>query len=404
MSDTSTTILVRVSGPDGPGITAGLMTVLADAGASVQDVEQVVVRNRLTLGLVVTVPSGRDVLKELLLFGWEHGVEVDFEVVDDHPVERPPAHVVTALAADLGPRQLAGVTGAIADHGGNIDRIVRLSRYPVLSFEMEVIGGDVDAMRAALGRVARDLNVDVALQRAGLGRRAKRLVVMDLDSTLIQNEVIDLLADEAGCADEVGRITERAMQGELDFEESLRSRVALLEGLDELALRRVLHRIEYTAGARTFVRTLQRLGYRVGVISGGFTQFTDVIRDELRLDHAAANTLEIVDGRVTGRLVGPVVDRAGKADLLRRMAEDEGIPLEQTVAIGDGANDVDMLATAGLGVAFNAKPAVREAADTTLNVPFLDAILFLLGVSRGEIEAADAADPPARPTPRDVPG
>lgn len=392
------TFLVRVSGPDRRGLTAGLMQLLADADATVQDVEQVAVRQRLTLALVVQVPSGRDVLKELLLFGWEHEVSVDFEVVEPHPTDRPPASVVTVLAPDLGPRQLGAAAGAIARAGGNIDRIVRLSRYPVVSYDLEVLGGDVDAMRTALVTAAGEHRMDVALQPAGLHRRAKRLVVLDLDSTLIQDEVIDLLADECGCHDEVARITEAAMAGELDFEESLRARTRLLAGLTTEQLDAVDRRIRLTPGARTFVRTLHRLGYQVAVISGGFTRFTDHVAELLDLDHARANELEIADGRLTGELVGEIVDRSAKASLLRSIAESEGIPLEQTVAIGDGANDIDMLATAGLGIAFNAKPAVRDAANVSISVPYLDVILFFLGVSRDDIEEADRADPEAVPT------
>ncbi len=392
------TVLVRVSGPDRPGITAGLMGVLADADATVQDVEQVVVRQRLTLGLVVDVPAGRDVLKELLLFGWEHDVVVDFEVVEPDPVDRPPASVVTVVGHELAPRQLAAIASAIADGGGNIDRIVRLSRYPVVSYDLEVLGGDLALMRTLLVEAAAEHHVDVAVQRAGLHRRAKRLVVLDLDSTLIQDEVIDLLAEECDCLDQVSDITARTMEGELDFEQSLRARTALLAGLTEAQLRSVRGRIRFTPGAKTFIRTLHRLGYQVGVISGGFTFFTDHVAELLQLDHARANELEILDGALTGKILGDVVDRTAKATLLRSIADDEGIPLEQTVAIGDGANDIDMLATAGLGIAFNAKPVVRDAAEVSVNVPYLDVILSFLGVSREEVEDADRADPQALPS------
>ncbi len=392
------TVLVRVSGPDRPGITAGLMSVLADAAATVQDVEQVVVRQRLTLALVVDVPEGRDVLKELLLFGWEHDVTVDFEVVEPDPVDRPPGIVVTVVGRELTPAHLAATTSAIADGGGNIDRIVRLSRYPVVSYDFEVLGGDLDDMRTRLIEASSEHHIDVAVQRAGLNRRAKRLVVLDLDSTLIQDEVIDLLAEARGCLDEVSDITARTMEGELDFEQSLRARTALLAGLTEEHVRSVRERIRLTPGARTFVRTLHRLGYQVGVISGGFTLFTDHVAELLQLDHARANELEIVDGVLTGKILGEVVDRTAKATLLRSIADDEGIPLEQTIAIGDGANDIDMLATAGLGIAFNAKPVVRDAAEVSVSVPYLDVILSFLGVSREEVEDADRADPAARPS------
>jgi len=222
---------------------------------------------------------------------------------------------------------------------------------------------------------------------------------MDVDSTLVQGEVIDMLAEEAGCLPEVRGVTEAAMRGELDFEQSLRRRVALLAGLEESALDRVYDRVELAPGARTLVRTLRRLGYRFAIVSGGFTRITDRIAADLGIDYAAANELEVRDARLTGRLVGPVVDRAGKAEALRRFAAEAGVPRTATVAIGDGANDLDMLASAGLSVAFNAKPVVQQAADTAVNVPYLDAIIYLLGISREEVEAADAEAGIVTPAP-----
>ena len=384
------TILVRLQGPDRPGITAELMAVLADAGAQVQDVEQVVVRHRLSLGVVITVPEGRDLLKELLLLAWDQGVTIDFEMVEPSPTSNAARHVVTVLAAEVGPAELAAVAGAIAGGGGNIDRIVRLSRYPVVSYELVVSGGDIEAIRRDLVRVAATRPVDIAVQHFGLARRAARLVVLDVDSTLIQDEVIDLLAARAGCGDAVRAVTERAMAGELDFGEALRARVALLAGTPAATLDEVACSVRLTPGARTFTRTLHRLGYAVAIVSGGFHQVTDRLAADLGIRHAHANHLEVVDGVVTGRLEGPIVDRARKAELLVEIAAVERVGLAQTVAVGDGANDVDMLAVAGLGIAFNAKQLVRDVADTALSVPYLDAVLFLLGISREEVEAADA--------------
>ena len=393
MNEHTRTVLVRCTARDRPGITAGLLGVLDAAGAELFDMEQVVVRGRLTLDLSIGLDGSDDVLKELLFHGWEQGLQLDFEVVT---TEEPPAprlrSVVTVIGEPLSPGALGAVTGAIATGGGNIDRIVRLARTPVTAFEFTVLDGDLDRMRTYLVDASRTHRVDVSLQRQNLERRAKRLVVLDVDSTLIQDEVIELLAARAGCRDEVAQITARAMAGELDFEASLRARVARLAGTPASALDEVGDAVRLTPGARTFVRTLKRLGYTVAIVSGGFTAITDRLAAELGIDHAVANHLEVVDGVITGRLLGEVVDRAGKAAVLRRIAAAEHVPLEQTVAVGDGANDLDMLATAGLGIAFNAKPVVRDQADTAVSVPYLDAVLFLLGIRRDEVEAADAAD------------
>jgi phosphoserine phosphatase len=388
-------LLVRVSGEDSPGITADLMTLLDLVGVNVQDVEQVLVRGHLTLAVAISHPEARLPRLEEMLdhFGQQRELSVSLEVISAPGTGNEHLDAVTvlghALETELSAAELGAIAGGIAAAGGNIDRIVRLARYPVFAYEFLVRHADRDELRRLLAEAASVHGLDVALQPAGLERRAKRLVVLDVDSTLIQDEVIELLAEEAGCAEEVRAITQRAMAGGADFETALRERVRRLQGLDEEALERARSRMRLAPGARTFVRTLQRLGYAVGIVSGGFTHFTDQLRDELALDHAAANELEVRDGRLTGEVVGTVVDRARKAELLSQFASIEGIPLSQTVAVGDGANDLDMLARAGLGVAFNAKPVVQEFADTTVNVPFLDAILFVLGVTRDEVEAAE---------------
>lgn len=385
----ASTVLVRISALDRPGITAGLMGVLTAGEAALLDVEQIVVRGRLTLDILINVPPGNTVIKDLLFYGWENDLHVDFEVVEDTPSEFHTRSVVTVIGPEVGPEVFGAVAQAIASGDGNIDRIFRLSRYPVIAYELAITDGDIDVMRRALVDVAARTPVDIAIQAEGLSRRARRLVVLDVDSTLIQNEMIDLLAEEAGVVDQVAAITRQAMEGELDFEEALRQRVKLLAGLEVSSIDRVSERIVLTPGARTFVATLKKLGMTVGVVSGGFTVFTDRLRELLGLDHAEANELEVVDGRLTGELVGRIVDRRRKAEVLHELCERYGVPVEQSVAVGDGANDLDLLAAAGLGVAFNAKPVLRDAADTTLNVPYLDAALFLLGIPREDISGTD---------------
>ena len=391
---TDGSVLVRVSGPDHPGITTDLMTVLDLTGTEVQDLEQVLVRGHLTLAAVVNSPAGLDELRSALdHFASERRLRVEVDAVPSVSTDTDHVDAVTVLGHELetalSPAELGAVAAGIAAAGGNIDRIVRLARYPVHAYEFRVTGAEPVALRTYLAQSASAHRLDIAVQPEGLGRRAKRLVVLDVDSTLIQDEVIELLAAEAGCLDEVKDLTRGAMAGELDFESALRRRVALLEGLDLAAMDRARDSMRLTPGARTFVRTLKRLGYTVGIVSGGFTHFTDRLADELGLDHAVANHLEIEDGRLTGQVIGPVVDRRRKAELLAEFAAAEEIPLSQAVAVGDGANDLDMLSVAGLGIAFNAKPVVQEAADTTVNVPYLDAILFVLGVTRDEVVRAD---------------
>jgi phosphoserine phosphatase len=393
-----------VSGVDRPGITAGIMDVLAADDVDVLDVEQVVLQGRLELGILIVVPEDQSTIKDLLFYGWEHDIPLDFEVVDgdDEPGSRSES-VVTLIGSQVTAAAFGAVARAIADGGGNIDRIARIARYPVTAYELTVSQGDLEEIRRELGAAAKAHHIDLAVQAEGLFRRAKRLVVMDVDSTLIQDEAIELLSEHAGCRSEVQEITERAMAGDLDFEQSLRARVRLLQGIPVTVLDEVAASLRLTPGARTFIRTLRRLGMKVAIVSGGFTVFTNRLRTELGLDHAVANELEIEDGVLTGELLGRIVDRPGKAEVLREIADAENIPLAQTVAVGDGANDLDMLAIAGLGIAFNAKPVVTEAADTAVSVPYLDAILFFLGIRREEVEAADrdhVAMPESHPGPK----
>lgn len=404
MSDRSA-ILVNVHGPDHPGISAGLMDVLAATDADVYDIEQIVVRGRLTLNVLIGVDGQKATVRDLLLFGWEQRLQIEFEVVDAIPTPIKTMMVVTVLGERIGPDDFGAVARAIADGGGNIERIFRLSRYPVVSYELAVSGGDIHKVREQLITVAAARPIDIAIQPEGLDRRAKRMVVMDVDSTLIENEVINLLAEEAGVGEKVAEITSSALRGEIDFEASLRERVALLEGLSEDALRRVAQRITVTPGARTFIRTLRRLGMKTAIVSAGFTRFANALAADLGIDYSLSNTLDVKGGVLTGRLAGELVDGPRKASFLEEIAASEGISTSQVVAVGDGANDLDMLAVAGLGIAFNAKPVVRERADTSVSVPYLDAILFLMGVRRDHVDAADAADPDFEQQPLlEIPG
>jgi phosphoserine phosphatase len=389
--DPPKTLLVTFTGADRPGVTAHVFSAIARHDVEVLDIEQILLRGRLVLGLLVATPRR---WKEIRAAVTEVAADLDLEVTvekghGDNRSRRLGRSHVTVLGAPLKARAVAAITGRIADVGANIDRIERMARYPVTAIELHVSGTPTERLRTILAEEAARQRVDVAVQPANLVRHGMRLIVMDVDSTLVQGEVIEMLAERAGCLGEVAAVTEAAMRGELDFEESLRQRVALLEGLDASCLDGVYEGLVLTAGARTLVRTLKRLGYRFAIVSGGFSQVTDRLATDLGIDFSAANELEVVDGRLTGRIVGAVVDRAGKAEALRRFAAACGVPQEATVAVGDGANDLDMLNAAGLGIAFNAKPIVQQAADTAVNVPFLDAVLYLLGISREEVEAAD---------------
>ncbi len=353
--------LLTVTGADRPGVTARLFGALAEGGAGlppleVVDVEQVVVHGQLVLGVVLAALPAEGPVDEPALLA--HLTRLTADVAAATGVQ-----VAVASASDRGPDPAHHDTA----RRGRPHHVILLGR-PVPP-----------------AAVASTTGADIAVERVGLARRGKRLIVLDVDSTLVRGEVIDELAARAGRAAEVARITAAAMNGELDFAESLRARVATLAGLPVEVLDEVREHLELTPGARTLIRTLQRLGFRCGIVSGGFTQITDPLAESLGLDFAAANTLEVADGRLTGGLVGEIVDRAGKARALARFAAEHGIPLEQTVAVGDGANDLDMLGVAGLGIAFNAKPLVREQADTALTLPHLDAVLQVLGFTRDEV-------------------
>ncbi|MGA8047461.1 MAG: phosphoserine phosphatase SerB [Dermatophilaceae bacterium] len=395
--DPTATLLATLSGADRPGVTSRLFTSLDGLDVAVLDVEQVVVRGHLTLAVLLAAGDRTgDVGARIAAVARDLGMTVTTSLGTGDPGRnRTGRAAVVALGQPLTARAVSAITATVAGSGANIDRIRRLSRYPVTTIEFDVSGADVTALRRELARISARERVDVAVSPSGLARRGRRLVVLDVDSTLIQDEVIELLAAHAGRAAEVHAVTEAAMRGELDFTESLHRRVAVLRGLPESVLDAVADQVRLTPGARTLVRTLHRLGFTVALVSGGFTPIVRAIAADLGIRHVRANDLEVVDGTLTGHVLGTVVDRAGKAAALREFAAAEGLPLSRTVAIGDGANDLDMLQAAGLGVAFNAKPVVRDQAHTSVNVPYLDTVLFLLGISREEIEEADRVSDPA---------
>ena len=401
MTEADDTLLITLTGNDRPGVTSAVFTALSHAGVRVLDVEQMLLRRRLVLGVLVTAPRDDKKLRrrvEETAAALEMSVEFEKGSGDNRTRRQGRSHV-TVIGTPLKAAAMAAVAGRIADCGGNIDRIDRMARYPVTAIELHVSGAPPERLRTLLAREAVEHGIDIAVQAATMLRHGIRLIVMDVDSTLIQGEVIEMLAAHAGFEKEVAAVTEAAMRGEIDFEESLRARVRLLAGLDASVLDEVYDAIVVNPGARTLVRSLRRLGYRFAIVSGGFSQVTDRLAADLGIHRSRANTLEIVDGKLTGEVLGDVVDRAGKARALLEFAADLGVPVSATIAIGDGANDLDMLEAAGLGIAYNARPVVRAAADTTINVPYLDTIMYLLGITREEIEAADAEAGITTPAP-----
>ncbi|MEO0010520.1 MAG: hypothetical protein RIQ39_109 [Actinomycetota bacterium] len=387
--------LILLSGVDTPGITQALFETLSPFAITVLDIEQVVARDRVILTVLIALnPDHQAAIDEDLNACAERlGVDIatSFQSQEGSTIAAKTGlmHVV-ALGNPLQPAAISAIASEIAEHGGNIERIHRTASFPVTAIEFVVSDVDQYCLRPTLATVANSHSVDIAVSPGGLMRWAKKLVVMDVDSTLIQQEVIELLGKRAGKEAEIREITESAMRGELDFEASLRARVSLLKGLPETVIDDVRSEILLTPGARTLVTTLKKLGHSVAVVSGGFTAVIEPILRELEIVHYRANTLEIIDGQLTGNVLGDVIDRAAKATALRDFAELEGVSMEQTIAIGDGANDLDMIAAAGLGIAFNAKPAVKAAADSSLTAPYLDSVLYLLGITREEVEEAGA--------------
>ena len=397
-------ILINVSGTDKPGLTSSIAELLSLEGIQILDIGQAVIHETLSLGILIEVPAASvssPVLKDVLFRTHELGLHARFTPIDEQSYaawvagQGKPKHIITLLARKLAASHLATVTAVISRHGLNIDRIERLSGRIGLGdepatgpacVEISARGPLADAalVRRELLAVAVAMDVDIAYQEDNIFRRNRRLVAFDMDSTLIEAEVIDELAKAAGVGEQVAAITERAMAGEIDFTESFKARVALLEGLDEGVLAGIAERLPLTEGAERLLATLQGLGYKTAILSGGFTYFGRYLQARLGIDYVFANELEITDGKVTGQVSGQVIDGQRKADLLRGLAEKERIALDQVIAVGDGANDLPMLSIAGLGIAFRAKPLVKESAKHAISHLGLDGILYLLGYSDRE--------------------
>ena len=394
--NTEHTGLILISGVDAPGVTQALFAALEPFSITILDIEQVVIRGRLILTTLISLDPAhaRAIEADLIEATTKLGLDLAIDFSDQPKGEPKNSNLhIIVLSENLRPAGIGALASKIAEQGGNIDRIHRTASYPLTAIEFEVsLNLNEDKLKIVqreLAEIAQNFGIDIAVEQSGLARRAKRIVLLDMDSTLIQQEVIDLLADKCGVGKEVAAITESAMRGEIDFVASLTTRVKLLAGADAAVIQSVKAGITLTPGARTLIRTLHKLGHKVGVVSGGFLDVIEPLLQELKIDFYRANRLEMLDGKLTGNLIGSIIDRTAKAEALREFAAAENVNLAQTIAIGDGANDLEMLEIAGLGIAFNAKPAVRAAADSSINSPYLDSVLYLMGITRSEIEDAD---------------
>ena len=384
--------LILLSGVDKPGITASLFEVLSAFAITILDIEQVVIKDRLILAALIALNPAHEQAIAADLESCATTLEVDIATLFSYEAKLATStkdslvHVVI-LSTKMNPKAISELSAGMRESGANIERITRLASTPITAIEFVLSGAKQKELSQVLSPIASSNGVDIAVQPGGLQRHARKLVQLDVDSTLIQQEVIELLAARAGVGSEVISITEQAMRGEIDFEKSLRARVALLKGLPVSAISEVQKQILLTPGAKTLVSTLHTLGHTVAVVSGGFIDVIAPLLKELDIKYFKANSLGIENGVLTGEVIGPVIDRAAKAAALREFAVAQSISMDQTIAIGDGANDLDMIAAAELGIAFNAKPAVKAAADSSISQPYLDSVLYLLGISVEEIES-----------------